>query len=273
MSNVYLVWLLMELIILFFFLFVLNYEVKSVGLIVYFFFQRFISLLLFISVFFSFDKLVFLFLIAKLGVFPFFYWVLVVRVKVGLVSNIFILRLQKVVVFWLLWLVYNSSLIILYFLVYITLFFVIVSLLMVSDLWLLLVYSSIGNTGLIILNVYGFEYLYVVFLYLGVIFIIINLVKFLDSYIELILLVFFFLVIPPFILFFMKFYIILSLDFSFKLGFFLSLFDVFILLYYFRIIFIKFLLLDLGILVYIINLLLVLRMLFFRNCVAMIIIN
>jgi len=68
-----------------------------------------------------------------------------------------------------------------------------------------------------------------------VIFLIIYLVSLIDSYIELLILVFFFLVIPPFVLFFIKFYVILSLDFIMKLGFFLVIFDVFVLLYYFSI--------------------------------------
>lgn len=271
LCNVFVIWLLIELILLFFFLFVLNNENKNRGLIIYFFFQSFVSLLLFIVIFFLFDKLIFLFLIAKLGLFPFFYWVVVVRIKVGLISNMFILSLQKVSVFWILWLLLNSRLVFVYFLVYLTVFFVIVSLLIVTDLWLLLVYSSIGNTSMIVLRVYGFEFLFVVFLYLFIVLIIINLIKFIDSYIELLLLIFFFLVVPPFLLFFIKFYVILSLDFRLKIGFFLSIFDVLILLYYFSLIFIKFLLIDMSILIYIINFIIILTVLFFRNCVALII--
>lgn len=56
-----------------------------------------------------------------------------------------------------------------------------------------------------------------------------------------------------------------------KVGFFLVIFDVLVLLYYFRLIFIKFILIELGILVYMLNLFLVFFMLFFRNYVAMII--
>jgi len=136
-----------------------------------------------------------------------------------------------------------------------------------------MVYSSIANTGIIILSVYGSNFLFVVLLYLGVIFIIINFLKNSDSYIEVLLIIFFFLVIPPFLLFFIKFYVILRIDFLLKIGFFLSIFDVIILLYYFRLIFIKFLLIDLGILIYIINLLLLLLIIIFRNCDTMIIFN
>jgi len=86
---------------LFFILIVINNELKSIGLIVYFFFQRVISLILFISIVFSMDKIVFLLLRAKLGIFPFFYWIIVVSVKLGLLGNIFVLRFQKFSVFWL----------------------------------------------------------------------------------------------------------------------------------------------------------------------------
>jgi len=144
-------------------------------------------------------------------------------------------------------------------------------LLIVSDLWLLLVYSSIANTGMIILRIYGTNYLFVVILYLVVILGIIYCLKNSDSYIEVLLVVFFFLVIPPFLLFFMKFYVILRIDFMLKVGFLLSIFDVLVLLYYFRLVFIKFLLLDLGIIIYMINLLLIFLMLVFRNYVAMIV--
>ena len=84
---------------LFFFLRVLNYESKSVGLVVYYFFQGVISLLLFGALFFSLGKIIFLILVAKLGLFPFFYWIVVVRVKVGVVANMFVLSLQKIAIF------------------------------------------------------------------------------------------------------------------------------------------------------------------------------
>ena len=65
-------------------------------------------------------------------------------------------------------------------------------------------YSSIANTGIILMRVIGSHYIFLMLLYLRVIFIIIYLVNKLDSYIELVVLVFFFLVIPPFLLFFIK---------------------------------------------------------------------
>ncbi len=169
------------------------------------------------------------------------------------------------------WLLLQVSFRFVYFLVYRRIFFVIINLLIVSDLWLLLVYSSIANTGIIILRVYGSNYLFIVFLYLLVIFGIIYFLKNSESYMEVLVVVFFFLVIPPFLLFFIKFYIILRMDFILKAGFFLAVFDVLVLLYYFRLIFMKFLLIDLGILIYIINLLLLILILVFRNCVTMII--
>lgn len=270
-SNVYLVWLLIEFIFLFFLLIVLNYESKNVGLIIYFFFQSFVSLLLFSRIVLSLDKLIFLFLIAKLGIFPFFYWIVVVRVKVGLIGNIFVLSLQKIRVFWLLWLLLKVSFSFLYFLVYLRIFFVVINLLLISDLWLLLVYSSIGNSALLVLRIYGNKFFFVIFLYLTIILLIIMLLKSLDSYIELLVILFIFLVIPPFILFFIKFYVFVSLDFFIKAGFLVSIFDVLVLLYYFRLIFSKFILFDVGILIYFLNLCLSFFILFFRNCVAMII--
>jgi hypothetical protein len=195
---------------------------------------------------------------------------IVVRVKVGIVGNMFVLRLQKISVFWMFWLLFNYSILLLYIFVYIRIFFVIFNLLLVSDIWLLIVYSSIGNTGIILLRVFGSNYLFVVFLYLLIILLIIVLMKNINSLTELLLLVFFFLVIPPFMLFLIKFYVVYSLDIGLKLRFLVVFFDVFVLLYYFSLIFIKFILFDSGILIYIINLLLLLLLLFLRNCVTMI---
>lgn len=271
LSNFYVIWLLIELILLFFFLFIFSNENKSVGLVIYYFFQRVISLLLFIVVFFSFDKLITLILMAKLGLFPFFYWVIVVSVKVGLLANLFVLRLQKVVLFWILWLILNCSLGMIYLLVYRRIFFVVVNLVIVRDLWLLVVYSSIANTGIILIRVLGSHYIFIIFLYLVVIFSIIFRIYKLNSYNEMLFLVFFFLVIPPFLLFFIKFYIMLSIDYIFKLGFLLAIFDVFVLIYYFRLVFMKFILIEVSVLIYFMNLLVLFFMLILRNCVAMIV--
>lgn len=268
-SNVYVVWFLIELIFLFFFVVVLSRETKRLGLVIYYFFQRRISLLLFIGIFFVLEKFIFLVLLAKLGLFPFFYWVVVVRVKVSLIGNMFILRLQKVGIFWIMWLVISCSISLLYVLVYASIFFVVVNLLAVRDLWLLIVYSSIANTGIILMSVTGSHYLYLILLYLGVILGIIMLSGKIDSYIEFLLLIFFFLVIPPFVLFFIKFYIILRLETILKLGFFLAIFDVLVLLYYFRLVFMKFMLLEVGGVIYIMNLLILLCILIMRNCVAL----
>jgi len=273
LSNVYVIWLIIELLFIFFLLIILSYENKSVGLIIYFFFQSVVSLLLFRVIFFNLDKIIFLLLSAKLGLFPFFYWIVVVRIKIGFLANLFVLRLQKITVFWIFWLLYNISLVFLLMFVYLSIFFIIFNLLFIRDLWLLIVYSSIANTGMIILAVFGSYYIYVVFLYLGLILLIINFVIKLDSYIELLLLVFFFIVVPPFILFFIKFYIILRIEFILKLSFFLAFFDVFVLLYHFSLIFIKFLLIESGVLIYFINIIILILFIVFRNCVTMIIFN
>ena len=169
-TNVYVVWLLIEIIFIYFLIISLCYENKSVGLVVYFFFQSVISLIIFVSIFLLFDKIVFLLLCAKLGLYPFFYWIVVVSVKVGLLTNIFVLSFQKFSIFWLLWLLMNVSFIFLIFIVYLRMFFVIISILILRDLWLLLVYSSVSNTGLLIITIYGNNFFIVVFLYLLVVF-------------------------------------------------------------------------------------------------------
>jgi hypothetical protein len=268
---VYIIWVGIQIILIFFLLLVVRKENKSVGLVIYFFFQSVVSLFLFIVLILGLYNLITFILIAKLGVFPFFYWIVVTRVKVGLLGNMFVLRFQKILVFWLYWLLLDISLVLIYLIVYIRVFFVIVNLLIISDLWLLIVYSSIANTGIIILRVYGTIYFVVVLLYLRIIFFIIFSMKNIDSYIELLLIVFFFIVVPPFILFFMKFYVILRIELIIKLAFFLVIFDVFVLLYYFRLVFIKFMLIDVGVLIYLLNLFLILIILLIRNCVAMII--
>jgi len=191
-NNVYLIWLIIELIFLLFLIIVINFEVKRVGLIIYFFFQSVISLILFMVLVFRLYKFVFLLLCAKLGVFPFFYWIIVVRVKVGLWGNLFVLRFQKVRVFWLLWLLRDVSLSFIYFLVYLSIFFVIFVLMSIRDLWLLLVYSSIANTGILLLRLLGDKYIFVVLLYLSVIVIIINCLIKSDSVMEIVIMVFFF---------------------------------------------------------------------------------
>ena len=269
--NNYIVWLIIELIFLYFLLIILNYEVKRVGLIIYFFFQSVMSLFLFIRIVYFWDKIIFILLIAKLGIFPFFYWIVVVSLKVGLWGNVFVLGLQKISVFWLIWLLLNVKFRFLYFCVYLRVFFVIFSLFYVVDLWLLLVYSSIANSGILLLRVRGSRYIYRFILYLCVIIIIIFLLRSRVRYNELLLFVFFFLVIPPFILFFIKFYIIISLEFMIKLGFIIFIFDVLVLLYYFSLIFMKFILVEVRVLIYFINLLILVLILIIRNCVAMII--
>jgi hypothetical protein len=189
----------------------------------------------------------------------------VVRIKVGLIANVFILGLQKVSVFWMFWLVLDLNLRFLFFLLYLRIFFVIINLILVVDLWLLLVYSSIANTGIIVFASLGSNYICLVFLYLSVIIAMILILKNSTSYSELVFILFFFLVVPPFVLFWIKFYIILSLDSVMKLGFFFLIFDVLILLYYFSLIFVKFILLDLGFLIYMINFIVLAGLIFLSN--------
>ncbi len=265
MVNVYVVWIFIEILFLFFFLVVLLWESKDIGLIIYFFFQSLVFLFLFLSFFFFLKKILILLLLAKLGLFPFFYWMVVVRIKVGLIANVFILGLQKVSVFWMFWLVLDLNLRFLFFLLYLRIFFVIINLILVVDLWLLLVYSSIANTGIIVFASLGSNYICLVFLYLSVIIAMILILKNSTSYSELVFILFFFLVVPPFVLFWIKFYIILSLDSVMKLGFFFLIFDVLILLYYFSLIFVKFILLDLGFLIYMINFIVLAGLIFLSN--------
>lgn len=259
------------MIFLFFLLYVLNKEIKRVGLVIYYFFQRIISLFLFFSVFLFLKKVMFLILCAKLGLFPFFYWIIIVSLKVGYVGNIFILALQKVPVFWFLWLVYDSFILLLLLLSYLRIFFVLINLLLISDLWLSLVYSSIANTGILLISIYGSYYLNSIFIYLIIILLIIFFIKRRDSYFDVLIVVLIFLVVPPFILFFIKIFIVFSLFFSLKLILFLFILDVFILFYYFTLIFLKFFILERRILIYIINFIIIFIIIFFRNCVALII--
>ena len=270
-SNVFLVWILIEFAFVFFLLFIINNESKNTSLVIYFFFQSFCSLILFLCIFNNFDSVVFIILLAKLGLFPFFYWLVIVTIKVRLLVNFFILGLQKLPALWLLWLLIKSSYLIVYLIVYLNIFFVMLNLMRISDLWLLLVYSSISNTRLLIFRIEGAFYFVSIFIYLfTVMSIILSLLKS-CSYEEIILVIFIFLTIPPFLLFFIKVNLVFRLDFSLKLAMFIIFFDVLILLYYFSLIFVKFLLLDGRFLVYLINLLILLSLLVFRNYVALVI--
>ena len=270
-SNVFLVWLLIELAFVFFLLFIINNESKNTSLVIYFLFQSFCSLILFLCIFNNFDSVVFIILLAKLGLFPFFYWLVIVTIKVRLLVNFFILGLQKLPTLWLLWLLIKSPYLIVYLIVYLNIFFVMLNLTRISDLWLLLVYSSISNTRLLIFRIEGAFYFVSIFIYL---FIVMGMILFLlksSSYEEIILVIFIFLTIPPFLLFFIKVNLVFRLDFSLKLAMFIIFFDVLILLYYFSLIFVKFLLLDGRFLVYLMNLLILLSLLAFRNYVVLVV--
>lgn len=272
-NRFYRIWILIEFRFLYFFLIIFLKENKNIGIIIYFFFQRVISFILFISMVCFFNKIVFLVLLAKLGMFPFFYWIIVVSIKVSYLGNVFILTLQKLRVFWLLWLYRNVRLVYLYFFNYLRLFFVVISLITVVDFWLFLVFRSIANSGLIVVRVLGSNYFFLLILYLCVVVFIIIFIYLSFSMRERIIVVFFFLVVPPFFLFFIKFYVLLRLDYFLKLGFFIAFFDVLILFYYFSFIFMKFILIDVSILVYFMSLITLIRVLFYRNYVAMIIFN
>lgn len=177
---------------LYFFLIIFLKESQRIGIIIYFFFQTVISFLLFLRLVILRDKLVFLLLLAKLGLFPFFYWILVVCIKIRYLGNMFVLVLQKLSVFWLIWLFINVSFFYLYFFNYLRLFFVVISLIMVTDLWLFLVFRSIGSSGLIIIRVVGSHYFYLIFLYFLVIFCIIIFVYYSFSFQERLIVIFFF---------------------------------------------------------------------------------
>lgn len=270
-SNVYVIWLLIELAFIFFLLFIINNEAKNTALVIYFFFQRFCSLILFILLFYDQLALIFTLLIAKLGLFPFFYWLILVSIKVRLLANFFILIFQKLPSLWLFWLIVNIPILLVYFVVYLNLFFVMINLIICSDLWLLLIYSSISNTRLLIINVYGSYYFVSIFIYLCLLFSILRLLWHTSRNNEILIVLFFFLTVPPFFLFFIKLAIISSLEFSLKLIIYIFIFDVLILLYYFRLIFTKFILFDNRFTIYIINFLTLMVLVISRNCVTLVI--
>ena len=271
LTNVYIVWFFIEIIFIFFLLSVLTKDSKSYGLVIYYFFQRIISLFLFICIFFILDSIIFYIICAKLGLFPFFYWIIVVRVKIGFYGNYFVLALQKLPVFWIFWLINNYSTFLLLWICYLRVFFVLINLLLISDLWLLLIYSSIANSRLLLISVLGSHYFISIFLYIIIVLFIIYYIQTSDSYYDIMLVVFMFLVIPPFILFYIKYLLVFSLDFSLKLIFFIFVFDVLILFYYFTLIFIKFMLIEINLLVYYINLIILFVLLFLRNYVTLVI--
>lgn len=142
----------------------------------------------------------------------------------------------------------------------------------VTDLWLLLIYSSIVNTSLLLCSIYGRHYLIIVFLYLRIISLIIWLIIHMMSYFDLLLIVFMFLVIPPFVLFFMKIFLAWRLEYPIKLVLLLFFIDVFILSYYFTLIFIKCMLIDNKISIYFIMFIVLLLILLLRNYVTLVII-
>lgn len=272
-TNVYVIWFFIEVRFVVFIILGLSFRFKNFGLIIYYFFQSVISLFLFIFMMLVWDIGIFYILIAKLGIFPFFYWIVVACLKTDINANLFILVFQKISVFWLFWLLNSFRLVFLYIFSYLSLFFVVFSLIYVTDIWLLIVYSSIANSSLLIVRFVGLGAWSSLFLYLFIVLSIIFYLKIRVSYYELILVLYFFIVVPPFVLFYFKLRVVLSLIRMRKLVFFLFFFDVFVLFYYFSLVFIKFMIIEFSVLVYFINLYLVILILFLRNCVALIIFN
>lgn len=273
LTNVYLVWFFIEIIFIIFILLGLGFNVKNFGLIIYYFFQRVISIFLFIFFLYGWEYGVFFILCAKLGIFPFFYWIVIASVKRDVNRNMFILVLQKLRVFWLFWLLNSFSLIYLYFFSYVSIFFVVLRLIYIRDVWLLLVYSSIVNSSLLLISFIGMGSWISIGIYFSIVLIILFYLKYRRSYYEVLLVLYFFIVVPPFVLFYFKFYLAYSLLFNIKLIFFIFVFDVFVLFYYFSLIFIKFILIDISVIVYFLNLFLLFLILFLRNCVALSIFN
>ena len=271
--NYWVLWILMEFTSLFFFLIVLRIESKSVGLVIYYFFHSFLSLILFVRLLYGERRVVFLVLLGKLGIFPFFYWLVVVVLKVGLWGRIMVLVWQKISSFWMFWLVREVRVGMIVLVVYISLVFVFLSLLMVVDLWLLIIYSSIRNSSLILISLYGDNYMNVVIFYLGVLFLVLFFFKFVGLKEWCLILVLILIVIPPFGLFYMKFIIFLSLDFFLILVFLLGVLDFLVLLYYFSLLFFRFMVIEVGFWVYFINLLIIIVITMFRRYVTLIYIN
>ena len=271
--NRWVLWILMEMRTIFFFLVVLRLRDKSFGLVIYYFFHSFLSLLLFLSLLYEMNGLVSLVLLAKLGLFPFFYWLVVVVIKVGLWARVLVLVYQKIVVFWMFWLVREISIRLIVFIIYLRLIFVFLTLLIVVDLWMLIVYSSISNTSLILMGSYGDKYVGVIMLYLGILFLVLFLFKYVGLKEWYLILVFMLIVVPPFGLFYMKLLVFLSLDFVMVLVFLLSLLDVLILLYYFSLLFFRFMLMEIRLGLYVINFLILVMVVVGRRYVTLVYIN
>ena len=265
-ENWVLVWLIIEFGIVFFFLFVLRFEVKRFGLIVYYFLQSIRSLILFLVMFYFSEWGGRIILLIKLGVFPFFYWLVVVRVRVGYWRNIFILIFQKIRVLWMFWLVNSLGIDVLVILVYINLFFVFVTLIGVRDLWLLLVYSSIGNTALVLVGVGRHIYIYIVRYYLVFLFGVVWCVKSFRGEKWRLRVIFFLIVRPPFFLFYFKLIIFLRIGYMLLVVILLRIFDVMVMIYYFRIIFFFLIIVEERLGVRVINLVIGMRVLMLRIC-------
>lgn len=270
-SNVYFIWLLLEINTVFFFIYIIGVGKSEYGLVVYYFFQRVLGLIvLILLLIFSVEMLIWV-LLAKLGVFPFFYWVVVVSVKVSILRNIFILVLQKVRLVWIIWLVINWDVFKVIMLVYLGLVFGVIMLVGVRDLWLFLIYSSVVNSSLLVIVVYGNYMIRIMFLYFLMVVSVIVWLILSDNFLRMFSVVYYFIIVPPFVLFFFKIMLVLGMARMVKVVIFFMVLDVFVLFYYFGLMFINFMVVSGGGLFYFMNFFMVFVLLLFRNCVALII--
>jgi len=237
--NVYQVWLVNEFLFLFFMLLLVLLENNVEGLIVYFFFQRFLSFMVFFSLVYFWEWLLLWVLAAKLGLAPFHFWVVLVRVKMMFISNMFVLGLQKLGLLWLFWLIVDLRLVFIRFLVFLGVMVTFISVFNICDLWLLIVYSSVANTRLIVFSFLGDKFISVFLIYLFVFIMIVGLLIFLKSYDYISLVILILLTIPRFILFIYKIELFITVIFSLKLVWFIVVFDILMLVYYFNIIFVR----------------------------------
>lgn len=201
------------------------------GLLVYFFFQRIISLVLLVSMV-NFDCLSYSILFVKLGLFPFHFWVVIIGAKMSLLMLTLVLGLQKLSLFRLLSM-YNLN-IYFVFLLLIIVFrysFVVNILLHVNDFWLSLVHTSVVNGVLVIVG--DFNYLFSFFFFYVLIFVSRIFISLLDLGRNLSYLIILFIAVPGYLMFTFKVFIVLGL--LIKVIIFLFIFEVSLLFYYFSV--------------------------------------
>jgi len=237
--NVFQVWIVNEFLFLFFILLLVMFDDGVEGLIIYFFFQRFMSFIVFIRFVYIWGDILKWLLVAKLGVAPLHFWIVIISVKVALLSNVFIMGLQKMGVVWIIWLMVELDM---WFVVLIVILGVLVSFIRVfnvRDLWLLMVYSSVANTGLIIFSMMSRKFYVVFFLYLVIFVLMMRLLIFVKSYEYGYVVMLLLMTTPRFLLFIYKFELFLRVLFSLKVLWFVVFLDILILVYYFNMIFMR----------------------------------